>query len=361
MFYLLLVPLQKYFSFLRLFQYITFRSLYAAVTALLFVLIFGRFFIDWLRRLKFGEEVRDLGPESHKTKRGTPTMGGVIILAAILFAVILWGNFANLYLVVLLVATLALGVLGFADDYMKSVLKRKGGMPGRTKFICQLVIGAFVSLVLYFFPSNAEISTQLFVPFMNRALADLSWLWILFATIIIVGFSNAVNLTDGLDGLASGLTLIVCVALGTITYLTGHSEISDYLRIPHVPAAAELTVFIAALSGALLGFLWFNTNPASVFMGDTGSLALGGTIGILSVMIKKEIFMLLIGGVFVVEVASVIIQVGYYKLTKKRIFKMAPIHHHFELSGWSEQKVVVRMWIFGIILALVGLSTLKIL
>ncbi len=346
---------------MRLFQYITFRSLYAAVCSLLFVLLFGRFFIAWLRRLKFREEVRDLGPETHQTKKGTPTMGGVIILAAILFSTFFWGNFANLYLFTLVMATIALGIVGFADDYMKSVLKRKGGMPGRTKFILQMLIGASVSLVIYFFPSNPDVSTQLFVPFMSRALADLSWVWILFATIVIVGFSNAVNLTDGLDGLASGSTLIVCSALGLITYLSGHSEISDYLRIPYVPAAAEISVFIAALSGALLGFLWFNTNPASVFMGDTGSLALGGIIGIISVMIKKEIFMLLIGGVFVVEVASVVIQVGYYKLTKKRIFKMAPLHHHFELSGWSEQKVVVRMWIVGIILALVGISTLKIL
>lgn len=361
MFYLILVPLQKYVSFLRLFQYITFRALYAAVTSLLFVLLFGRFFVSWLRRLKFREEVRDLGPESHQTKQGTPTMGGVIILASIIFAIVLWGNFANIYLVILVLATLALGVVGFIDDYLKSVLKRKGGMPGRIKFICQIIIGLSVSAMMYFFPSNPEVATELYVPFMNRPLVDLAWGWLFFATLIIVGFSNAVNLTDGLDGLAAGSALTVCAALGFMTYLTGHSEISDYLRIPYVPAAAELSVFIATLSGALLGFLWFNTNPASVFMGDTGSLAIGGTIGILSVMVKKEIFMLLIGGVFVIEVASVMIQVGYYKLTKKRIFKMAPIHHHFELSGWSEQKVVVRMWIVGIILALVGLSTMKIL
>lgn len=361
MFYHLLLPLQEQFSFLRLFQYITFRSLYAAVTSLLFVLIFGNLMIGWLRSLKFKEEIRELGPDSHKEKAGTPTMGGVIILSAILFSIFLWGNFTNLYIILLVVVTLLLGAVGFADDYMKAVLKRKDGMPGKVKLLFQVIIALGISVAIYLNPSSAKHATSLFFPFINKAVIDLSWAWILFSVFVIISASNAVNLTDGLDGLAIGSVMIVCLTLGIISYLTGHSEIADYLRIPYVPAGAEIAVFIAALLGASLGFLWFNSNPAAVFMGDTGSLALGGIIGVLSVMLKKEVLLVIVGGVFVAEALSVIIQVASYKLTKKRVFKMAPIHHHFELSGWSEQKVVVRFWIVGIILAIVGLSTLKIL
>jgi phospho-N-acetylmuramoyl-pentapeptide-transferase len=361
MFYHLILPFKEYLGFLRLFQYITFRSAYAALTALLLVLVFGNLVVRWLRALKFGEEIRLLGPESHRQKAGTPTMGGVIIIAAVLVSIILWGNFTSPYLIMLVVATLLLGGLGFADDYIKSILKKKEGIPAKVKMLVQALIAFAVALLIYYFPSNRMEASTFYVPFINAAVADLGFMWIIFAAVVIVSASNAVNLTDGLDGLAIGSVMTVGVSLGIMAYLSGHSRIAAYLRIPYIPESAELTVFLAALIGAALGFLWFNSNPASVFMGDTGSLSLGGIIGIVAVMIKKEIFLFIVGGVFVVEVMSVIIQVVSYKLWGKRVFKMAPLHHHFELSGWPEQKVVVRMWILGIILAILGLSSLKIL
>jgi len=361
MFYHFILPLKEYVSFLRLFQYITFRSAYAALTALVLVLIFGNIVIRWLRMLRFREEIRELGPESHKVKAGTPTMGGVIILGSVIISILLWGNLANLYLVVITCATLLLGLLGFADDYIKSIHKKKDGIPPRVKLACQVLIALAVSVIIYISPSNPEHVTDLFIPFFNNAIIDMGYLWIVFSVIVIVGSSNAVNLTDGLDGLAIGTVTIVAVTLGIMTYLTGHIKIAEYLGIPYVAAGAELTVFLAALIGASMGFLWFNSNPASVFMGDTGSLALGGIIGIVAVMIKKEVFLFITGGIFVIEALSVIIQVASYRFTGKRVFKMAPIHHHFELSGWPEQKVVVRMWILGIILSILGLSSLKIL
>ncbi|MFW5862214.1 MAG: phospho-N-acetylmuramoyl-pentapeptide-transferase [Spirochaetota bacterium] len=361
MFYHFLLPLQDYLSFLRIFQYITFRSAYAALTSLVIVLLMGNIVIRWLQHLKFSEEIRELGPSSHKSKAGTPTMGGVLILGAVLVSILLWGNFSNHYLLILIGITVVLGLLGFADDYIKSILKKKEGVSPRVKLFLQVGASVAASVIVYSWPSNPSEATTLYIPFVNRALIDLQWVWIVFASIVIVGSSNAVNLTDGLDGLAIGTVTSVAVVLGIMTYLTGHSRISDYLLIPYIPAAAELTVFMAALIGAALGFLWFNSNPATVFMGDTGSLALGGIVGAVAIMIKKEIFLVIVGGIFVVEALSVIIQVFYFKLTGKRVFKMAPIHHHFELSGWPEQKVVVRMWIIGIILAIMGLSSLKIL
>lgn len=346
---------------MRLFQYITFRSAYAALTSLLLILIFGKPVIRFLQRLKFKEEIRELGPQSHKSKAGTPTMGGVLIIGSILISMALWGNFNNHYLIILCVATIGLGLLGFADDYIKSILKRKSGVRPIWKIVVQTVVAVGVALFIYFFPSNFENFTKLYIPFFNKPVMDLHWVWVVFAAVVIVASTNAVNLTDGLDGLAIGSVLIVAATFGLITYLTGHIKMAAYLGIPYVPESAELTVFLAALVGASLGFLWFNCNPAKIFMGDTGSLALGGIIGIIAIMVKKEIFLLIVGGIFVVEALSVIIQVGSYKLRKKRVFKMAPIHHHFELSGWPEQKVVVRMWIVGIILAIIGLSSLKIL
>ena len=361
MFYHFILPLQEYVSFLRLFQYITFRSAYAALTALVLVLLLGNIIIRWLRRMKLGEEIRELGPESHRSKAGTPTMGGLLILGAVLVSILLWGNFRNHYLIVLAAATLLLGILGFVDDYTKSILKNKNGLPARMKLFFQVAIALGAALVIYYYPSNREYTTRLFIPFFNEAVLDMSYLWIAFAVIVVVGSSNAVNLTDGLDGLAIGSVISVAVSLGIMTYLSGNVKIAAYLRIPYIPHGAELTVFLSALVGASLGFLWFNSNPASVFMGDTGSLALGGIVGIVAIMIKKEVFLFIVGGVFVVEALSVILQVASYRLRKKRIFKMAPVHHHFELSGWPEQKVVVRMWILGIILAILGLSSLKIL
>jgi phospho-N-acetylmuramoyl-pentapeptide-transferase len=361
MFYHLILPLKEYVSFLNLFRYITFRSMAAAVTALILVLILGNLIIKWLQRLKLGEEIRALGPESHKSKAGTPTMGGVIIIGAVIVSVLLWGNFSNHYVVILMIATLMLTALGFADDYIKSVLKRKDGVHARIKLLFQILIAAGAACCVYFFPSNAKEATTLYIPFINNAIVNLGAVWIVFAVIVIIGSSNAVNLTDGLDGLATGTVAIVAVTLSIMTYLTGNIKAADYLLIPYIAHSAELTVFLSALTGALIGFLWFNSNPATVFMGDTGSLALGGIIGIVAVMIKKEIFLFIVGGVFVIEALSVIIQVISFKSRGKRVFKMAPIHHHFELSGWPEQKVVVRMWILGLLLAILGLASLKIL
>jgi phospho-N-acetylmuramoyl-pentapeptide-transferase len=361
MFYHLLLPLQEYFSFLRLFQYISFRSAYAALTALLLVLVFGGIVIRWLQSLRFREEIRELGPQSHKAKAGTPTMGGILIIGSVLISISLWGNFKNYYLIIMILVTIGLALLGFVDDYIKSIKKNKGGVPAKIKFLVQNGIALAAALAIYFNPSNpAEVST-IYVPFFNAPLIDIGFLWVIFAVIVITGSSNAVNLTDGLDGLAIGTVISVGVSLGLMAYLTGNAKIAAYLKVPYIAASAELTVFIAALVGASLGFLWFNSNPASVFMGDTGALSLGGIVGLVAVMIKKEIFLFIVGGVFVAEALSVIIQVLSYKLRKKRVFKMAPIHHHFELSGLPEQKVVVRMWLIGIILAILGLSSLKIL
>ncbi len=361
MFYHFILPLKEYVSYFRLFQYITFRSAFAALTALMLVLILGNLVIKWLRRLKLGEEIRDLGPESHRSKAGTPTMGGIIILGAVLISILLWGNFNNHYLVLLLAATIMLGVLGFIDDYIKTVLKRKDGVNPRGKLFFQIAIAAGVVFAVYFFPSDVKQVSTIYIPFMNEAFMDMGSIWILFAIVVIIGSSNAVNLTDGLDGLAAGTVGIVAATFSIMTYVSGNIKIAEYLGIPYIPHSAELTVFLAALVGALIGFLWFNSNPATVFMGDTGSLALGGIVGIVAVMTKKEFFLFIVGGVFVIEALSVIIQVVSFKSRGKRIFKMAPIHHHFELSGWPEQKVVVRMWILGIILAIFGLVSLKIL
>lgn len=363
MFYHFLYPLKSHphLSVLNLFQYITFRSAAAAVTALILVLIFGGPVIRWLQRLKFGEQIRSLGPESHKSKAGTPTMGGILFLGAVVVSIIFWGNFSNHYLVTLIISTVMLGTLGFADDYIKAVKKKKDGVHPRGKLIVQIGVAAGVSAGIYFFPSNPNEASTLYIPFFKHAVADLGRLWTVFSVFVIISYSNAVNLTDGLDGLAAGTVGIVTATLAIMTYLTGNVKITEYLGIPYIAHAAELTVFLSALTGALIGFLWFNSNPASVFMGDTGSLALGGVIGIVSVMIKKEFFLVIVGGIFVIEALSVVIQVGSFKLRKKRVFKMAPIHHHFELSGWPEQKVVARMWIIGIVLAIMGLASLKIL
>jgi phospho-N-acetylmuramoyl-pentapeptide-transferase len=288
-------------------------------------------------------------------------MGGVLVIGAVLISMLFWGNFSSHYHLILLGATVCLAALGFADDYIKTVLKRKDGLPARLKMSIQIVIGFTVVLLVYMFPSNPEHATDLFVPFINEAVMDMGWVWLVFALVVIVGSSNAVNLTDGLDGLAIGSVMIVALALGIMCYLTSNVNMANYLKIPYIAGAAELTVFLSAVVGASLGFLWFNSNPATVFMGDTGSLALGGVVGIVAVMIKKEIFLFIIGGVFVIETLSVIIQVVSFKMRGKRVFKMSPLHHHFELSGWPEQKVVVRMWILGIVLAILGLSSLKIL
>ncbi|MCB1199957.1 MAG: phospho-N-acetylmuramoyl-pentapeptide-transferase [Leptospiraceae bacterium] len=365
MLYWLLYPLKDEVSFFRIFGYTTFRMVFAAVTALLLSYYFGPKFIQFLKKLKYGESIRDDGPQSHLQKAGTPTIGGLMIIAIMSISLVIWGNFSNLYVVGIWIGTLALAGVGFWDDYQKSVLKIPGGMKPRVKLVLQFLIGLTFAIVVYYFPYNPSSlpnqHTDLFIPFLKDPAFNLGLWAIFFWMFIVVGTSNAVNLTDGLDGLAVGISIIVLGTLGILAYVTGVKPLAEYLLIPFIPEANEVGVFLAALVGACIGFLWYNAYPAQIFMGDTGSLALGGAIGMTSILIRRELLLIILGGIFVLEAISVILQVGSYKLRKKRIFKMAPIHHHFELSGWHENKVVIRFWISGILLALVSLSSLKIL
>ena len=352
MLYYFLYPLAKYYTIFNLFQYITFRTIYAAITALVLSFVVGPYLIEKLRALKVGEVVRDCGPSNHQSKAGTPTMGGAIILLVVVTSVLLWGNITNEYIWLLTFVTLGMGAIGFVDDYSKVVQKKKGGMRARTKFSLQVLVALVAALFLYYNGADTVVS----VPFLKDTAIDLKALYIPFVVFVIVGTSNAVNLTDGLDGLAIGPMIIAAATYMLLAYLVGHVKIANYLHIMYVPKAGELTVF----AGAALGFLWFNSYPAQVFMGDVGSLSLGGALGTLAVITKNEILLLLVGGIFVVEALSVIFQVGSFKLTGKRVFAMAPIHHHYELKGWPEPKIIVRFWIISIILALVAISTLKI-
>lgn len=353
----LLYPLVKHFSFFNIFQYITFRSAYAAVTALLIFIIFMPKLIKLLRRLKVGQEVRDDGPQTHLSKSGTPTMGGILVNLALVFSILLWQDIKNPYTWIAVFSILGFGLIGFVDDYLKVFKKNAKGLQARFKFIAQFVLATGIVTFIYF-TRNSQ-TTLLYLPFVKFPIADLSALYIPFGVIIIVGFSNAVNLTDGLDGLASGLLIIVGVTFAILAYLTGRSDFSEYLQIPYFPNAGELMVLCFGLVGACVGFLWFNAHPAEIMLGDTGSLSLGGILGVIALMIKKEILLIIVGGVFVLEAFSVIIQVVSYKCTGKRVFKMAPLHHHFELKGWAESKVVIRLWILGGLLAILSLSTLK--
>jgi phospho-N-acetylmuramoyl-pentapeptide-transferase len=318
----------------------------------------GKPMIAWLRRLKVGQQVRDDGPQSHLTKQGTPTMGGLLIIVALAGSALLWSDLTNKYVWVVLLATLAFGAIGFWDDYLKVVKKRSTGLRAREKFGLQIAAALAVGFFLFYNPSDPK-STYLSVPFMKNVLIDLGWFYIPFVVVVIVGSSNAVNLTDGLDGLAIGLVGIAATANAVLVYLGGNRVISDYLKIQYIPGSGELVIFCGALLGASLGFLWYNAHPAEVFMGDVGSLSLGGALGTLAVVTKHELILVITGGIFVAETLSVVLQVGSYKLRGKRIFRMAPMHHHFEQIGWPESKVIVRFWIAGIILALVSISTLK--
>jgi phospho-N-acetylmuramoyl-pentapeptide-transferase len=360
MLYYLLYPLKDYISGFNLFRYITFRSAWAAITALLISFIVGPYIIRKLREHQIGEEIRADGPATHLKKKGTPTMGGLIILAAVVIPTLLWARVTNIYILLILMSTIWMGMVGFIDDYLKSVKKYPRGLVARYKLIGQIGLGLIVGSILYFHPQFADIRTLSTVPFFKNYEIDFGLLYIPMVIFVITATSNAVNLTDGLDGLAIGLVGISATAWAAIAYVSGRIDFSDYLNIIYLPGAGELTVFSAALVGAAIGFLWFNAYPAQVFMGDTGALALGSALGTLAILLKKELLLVIIGGVFVAEVLSVIIQVTYFKRTGKRIFKMAPIHHHFELCGWEEQKVVVRFWIIGILLVLFSLSTFKI-
>jgi len=360
MFLEFIVPLSKYLTVLNVFRYITFRTASGFVIALFLSFLLGKKVIAYLTRIKVGQTIRSDGPQTHQKKSGTPTMGGLLIILALLAGVLLFGDLKNPYLIILTIATVQFGVIGFTDDYLKIVRKDTAGLSARFKIIMQIVISATVVFALYLNPLAGNDLTRIYIPFMAGFSLDIGLLYIPFAMLLIIGSSNAVNLTDGLDGLAIGLTIFVAVGFGAIAYLSGNLNIANYLKIPFIEGGAELAVFAGALVGAGAGFLWFNSHPAQVFMGDTGSLALGGALGIMALMLKKELLMGILGGVFVIEALSVIIQVGYYKLTKKRVFKMAPIHHHFELKGWNENKVIIRFWIVGILLMIITLATLKV-
>ncbi len=360
MFYHFVYPLYRYFFAFNVFRYITFRSVYAAVTAILICFIFGPPLIKKLKAMGIGEKVREDTPERHGQKAGTPSMGGILIVLSILTSIFLWGNFSSHYTILISVATFGFCVIGFFDDYLKFVRRSSKGLHARVKLVTQVLVSATVMLYLYFGPERSNLTTLLYLPFINEPVIDLSYFYIPFGILLLVGATNAVNMTDGLDGLAAGLVIFVISAYAGMSYLSGHKEIANYLRIPYIPGSAELTIYCMSVLGASVGFLWFNSHPAEIFMGDTGSLSLGGSIGIISLLIKKEMLLIIVGGVFVAEVLSVIIQVISFKLFGKRVFLMSPIHHHFELKGWSESKIIARFWIVGAMLALVALSTLKI-
>ncbi len=342
-------------SFLNIFQYITFRAAYAAITALLLCFLLGPWVIARLRTIGKGGPREDT-PLTHQAKAGTPTMGGVLILLSVVVSILLWQDPASIYTWILAFAAVGFGAIGFADDYLK--VTRKTGIKAAVKVGAQFVVSAIVVTVIYL--ERSDSTTLLYIPFFKRAVLDLSWGYIPFAVVLMVGYSNAVNLTDGLDGLAIGLVIFVALALTVLAYLTGRADYADYLSIPFVKGGGEISVFCLAVVGASVGFLWFNAHPAEVWMGDTGSLSLGGVVGVTAIILKKEILILILGGVFVLETVSVIIQVVSFQLTGKRVFKMTPLHHHFELSGWPESRVVTRLWILGGLFAILGLSTLKI-
>jgi phospho-N-acetylmuramoyl-pentapeptide-transferase len=351
--------LAYHFRFFHVFQYLTFRTILSSLTALTIALLTGPLVIKKLSIYQVGQYIRDDGPQTHLNKKGTPTMGGVLILIAITISTLLWGDLSNAYIWTILLVMLGFGIIGWMDDYKKLILKNSKGLRARTKYFWQSVIGLSCAIFLYKI-AKQPIETQLLIPFFKNIYIDLGILYIALVYFVIVGSSNAVNLTDGLDGLATLPTVLVGGALGIFAYLTGNVDFSKYLAIPYIPGVGECVVFCGALVGAGLGFLWFNTYPAKIFMGDVGALALGAALGVIAVIVRQELVLFLMGGIFVIETLSVILQVGYFKITKgKRIFRMAPIHHHFELKGWPEPRVVVRFWIITVILVLCGLATLK--
>lgn len=357
MLYHLLFPLHADYSFFNVFRYITFRTIYAAITALLLCFVIGPWLIRELGSHQIGQTIRRDGPESHLSKEGTPTMGGLLIVLATVIPTLLWANLGNPYIWIAVFVTVGFGTIGFMDDYKKVVRKDSKGLSPRTKFLCQIFLAGVAALLIYL---DIGFQDKVSIPFFKKLNPSLGFLYIPFVILVIVGASNAVNLTDGLDGLAIGPSIISAGTYMLFAYLAGHVKIANYLQIQYVPGAGELTIFCGAMAGAGIGFLWYNTYPAQVFMGDTGSLSLGAALGAVAVMVKQEIVLALVGGVFVMEAVSVILQVYFFKTTRKRIFRMAPVHHHFELKGWAEPKIIVRFWIISIILALLAISTLKI-
>jgi phospho-N-acetylmuramoyl-pentapeptide-transferase len=374
LYWLLYQKLFPYFRPFRIFRYLTFRTAFASLTALLIALIIGPYVIEKLREFQIGQYIREEGPKEHHKKAGTPTMGGVLICIAILLPTLLWADLSNPFVWLVVGSTLAFGAIGFADDYIKVVKRRNLGLTARAKMGYQILASLAIAIALVYMQMQGMYSTKLMVPFVKWLKPDfaiealrhvphfglLAFLpFIIFTVLVIVFSSNAVNLTDGLDGLAIGCTIIAAGALTVLTYVSGHVVFADYLELQRMPMVGELSIFCGSMVGASIGFLWYNAHPAEVFMGDVGSLALGGAIGTVAVAIKQELLLPFIGGIFVLEAVSVILQVGSYKLRKKRIFKMAPLHHHFELMGWSESKVIARFWIGALVFALLALTTLK--
>lgn len=356
MLYHLLYPLSQDIAAFNIFRYITFRSFAAFLIAAIFSILWGKAFIAYMKRKQFGQIVRDDGPESHFKKQGTPTMGGVFIIGSIALGLLVTGNFSSIPFVAVILVTFSYFILGFLDDYFKVLKKNTDGISAKGKLLWQFVTALAACYLLF---STDAIDTRLYVPFYKDAVLDLGGFYYLFASVVIVGSSNAVNLTDGLDGLAIGPIITSAASLGLIAYAAGHREISAYLFIPYIESVGELMIIAAAIVGAGVGFLWYNSYPAQIFMGDVGSLSLGGMLGVMAVVTKNEFLFVLIGGIFVIEAISVILQVFSYKTRGKRIFKMAPIHHHFELKGWPEPKVIVRFWIISIFLAILAVATLK--
>lgn len=350
--------LTQYFHFFHVVQYLTFRAILGSLTALAIALLIGPVMIRHLSQYKVGQVIRNDGPQSHFSKAGTPTMGGSLVLIAIVLSTLLWSDLSNRYVWVILLVTIGFGAIGWWDDYLKLVLKDSRGLPAKRKYLLQSILGLGVAVYLYLTASLPQ-QTELIFPFFKYMILPLGPFFILLTYLVIVGTSNAVNLTDGLDGLAILPAVMVAAALGVFAYLTGNVNFATYLMIPYVPGTGEIVVFCGALVGAGLGFLWFNTYPAQVFMGDVGALSLGAALGIIAVLVRQELILLLMGGIFVLETVSVILQVASFKLTGKRIFRMAPIHHHFELKGWPEPRVIVRFWIITFVLVLCGLATLK--
>jgi phospho-N-acetylmuramoyl-pentapeptide-transferase len=354
-----LLPFHDHFAVLNVFRYITFRAACAALTALLLSIVLGPFLIRWLKSRQIGQAIREEGPKAHQAKAGTPTMGGVLINVAIVVPTLLFMELGNRYVWVAIAATLLAMLIGIGDDWRKVARKQNRGLSARQKLLLQSLVGLGVGIASILLFDRRPDPTGVLIPFFKTVHFELGLAYVLFAAVVVVGSSNAVNLTDGLDGLAIGATLIASTTFAILAYVAGHAKVATYLLVPSVPGAGELTVFCASIVGASLGFLWFNAHPAEVFMGDTGSLALGAALGTVAVLIKQETLLVLVGGLFVVEALSVILQVASFRLTGKRIFRMAPLHHHFELAGWHESKVITRFWIVAILFALFSLSTLK--
>jgi phospho-N-acetylmuramoyl-pentapeptide-transferase len=359
MLYSLAEYLTQFYSGFNLFQYLTMRTILGVLTALMISLLVGPRMIRYLSRYNIGQNVRDDGPQSHFSKAGTPTMGGALILVAIIVSTLLWSDLSSRFVWIVVMVTGGFGIIGWVDDYKKIVFGNSRGLSAKAKYLWQSIIGLTAAYIL-FSTAQVPIETQLILPFFKNVVLDLGWFYIVLAYLVIVGSSNAVNLTDGLDGLAILPTVLVGGALGVFAYVTGNTNFAGYLGIPYVPGVGEMVVFCGAVVGAGLGFLWFNTYPAQVFMGDVGALALGAALGIVAVIVRQELVLFIMGGIFVVETISVVLQVASYKLTGRRIFRMAPLHHHYELKGWPEPRIIVRFWIITVILVLIGLASLKI-